>query len=101
MRCGWTIEAELFNEGQRQQPANRFPARLAAAFTGPDLMPNLCLPQRYESRLHRMYQRALNNLLELHSFKSEVQITEEPEEPIPISEHTADPQTRADTGTYK
>jgi hypothetical protein len=38
MRRGWTIEAELLNQGMHTQPPGRYDASLAAAFTGPDLI---------------------------------------------------------------
>ena len=75
----------------RSQPPGRYNARLAAAFTDIDTMPKLLLLQRYESRLHRMYQRALDNLLVMREQKRNAQITEEPD---PVSEQSAEPQTQ-------
>ncbi len=85
MRRGWTIEAELLNQGLNGITPENYNARLAAAFTGPDQMPKLLLLERYESRLHRMYQRALSNLLLLRQTKQESEVSETAEQPDPIS----------------
>jgi hypothetical protein len=57
-------------------------SRLAAAFSQLAASPELNLLHRYEARLHRIYQRALNNLLMLRE-------PELPNEPNPISEQCA------------
>jgi hypothetical protein len=98
MRRGWTIEAELLNQGMHTQPPGRYDARLAAAFTGPDLMPKLGLVQRYESRLHRMYQRAMHNLIALREYRPNQEITGEPN---PISELAPDPQVEVHEALVK
>ena len=89
MRRSWTIEAELMSQGVRGQQSVPFAARMAAAFTDPDRMPKLALLQRYEARLHRMYQRALQSLILLREFKASQQITEQPNSE---SEHSVEPQ---------
>ena len=89
MRRAWTIETELMNQGVRGQESVPFAARITAAFTDPDRMPKLALLQRYETRLHRMYQRALQNLILLRESKANRQISEQPN---PVSEHSPQPQ---------
>ena len=89
MRRSWTIEAELMSQGVRGQQSVPFAARMAAAFTDPDRMPKLALLQRYEARLHRMYQRALQSLILLREFKASQQITRQPSSE---SEHSVEPQ---------
>ena len=66
----------------RNQPPGDQMSRLAAAFSQLAASPELSLLHRYEARLHRMYQRALNNVLMLGE-------PELPEEPSPISEQSA------------
>jgi hypothetical protein len=85
------LRAFLLERGlvMRTQPPGRNDARLAAAFTGPDLTPKLSLLQRYESRWHRMYQRAMHNLIALREYRPNQEITGEPN---PISEQAPDPQ---------
>jgi hypothetical protein len=64
----------------RNQPPGDEAARIAAAFSHLAASPELNLLHRYEARLHRIYQRALDNLLILRD-------PELPKEPSPISEH--------------
>jgi hypothetical protein len=52
-------------------------------------MRTLGLLQRYESRLHSMYQRAMRNLIALRGYRPNQEITGEPN---PISEQLPDPQ---------
>jgi len=80
LRRGWAIETELLNTGIQKQPPGSELTRLAASFSELAVSPQLALLNRYEARLHRMYQRALKNLLLLREAKL-------PNEPNPISEH--------------
>jgi hypothetical protein len=64
----------------RNQPPGDEAARIAAAFSELAATPELNLLHRYETRLHRIYQRALYNLALLGN-------CELPKEPSPISEH--------------
>jgi hypothetical protein len=76
MRRAWAIENRLMEKAIRNQPPGDGVARIAAA------SPELNLLHRYEARLHRIYQRALNNLVMLGE-------PELPNEPNPISEQCA------------
>ena len=61
----WTIETRLFDNsiGKRQDTDER--DRLAGAWSDLASGNDLHLLDRYENRLHRMYQRSLNNFLVL------------------------------------
>lgn len=69
IRRGWAVETELWNQGIDRQSlaadADGEVARMAAAFSELAVSPPLGLLNRYEARLHRIFQRALKNLLEL------------------------------------
>ena len=80
MRRAWAIENRLMEKAIANQPPGDDLSRLADAFSQLAASPELSLLHRYEARLHRMYQRALNNVLMLGE-------PELPEEPSPISEH--------------
>jgi hypothetical protein len=80
MRRAWAIENRLMEKALRNQPPGDEAARIAAAFSELAASPELNLLHRYEARLHRMYQRALYNLV----FLGECEL---PNEPSPISEH--------------
>jgi hypothetical protein len=80
MRRAWAIENRLMEKALRHQPPGDEAARIAAAFTELAASPELNLLHRYETRLHRIYQRALFNLALLGECKL-------PNEPSPISEH--------------
>jgi hypothetical protein len=81
LRRGWAIETELLNSGIEKQPPGSELARLATSFSELAVSPQLALLNRYESRLNRMYQRALTNLLLLRGLNF-------PNEPNPISGHS-------------
>jgi hypothetical protein len=66
----------------RNQPPGDEASRIAGAFSDLAASPQLNLLHRYEARLHRIYQRALDNLLILRE-------PELPKEPNPISEQCA------------
>ena len=66
MRRAWAVETAMIGGAlHAQPPEGRGVARLAAAFGVLASEPGLPLIHRYEARLHRMYQRALRNLLML------------------------------------
>ena len=91
IRRAWAIENRLMEKAIRNQPPGDEVSRIAAAFAELAASPELNLLHRYEARLHRMYQRALNNLVMLGE-------PELPNEPSPISEH---PAARAPSGDVR
>ena len=92
-RRAWAIETRLVDTAVAGQPVNPDAgsdevARLTAAYTALSAQPQLALIQTYETRLHRMFQRALHNLLLLRSVETTpVNETKEINEPSSISEH--------------
>jgi hypothetical protein len=81
IRRAWSIETGLMEKNLENQPLGGKEAdRVAAAFSQAAATPELGLLHRYETRLHRIYQRALHNFLLLR----EVAV---PNEPSPIFEH--------------
>ncbi len=62
MRRTWAMETGLLDVGLRSQPPGDEVHRIAAAFTGENTAPQLALLHRYETRLHRIFQRALHNI---------------------------------------
>jgi hypothetical protein len=81
-RRAWAIENRLMEKAIRNQPPGDEAERIANAFSQLAASPELNLLHRYEARLHRIYQRALDNLLLLRE-------PELPNEPNPISEQSA------------
>jgi len=85
MRRAWALETRIFeNRVAAQQPGDELD-RMAAAFTDLANQPSLGLMHRYETRLHCIYQRALQNFLLLRAAAPAI-----PNEPNPISEHPAE-----------
>jgi hypothetical protein len=82
MRRAWAIENRLMEKALRHQPPGDETSRIAGAFAELAASPELNLLHRYETRLHRIYQRALFNLALLGE-------AELPNEPSPISGHLA------------
>ncbi|MGB7721106.1 MAG: hypothetical protein WBL65_14465, partial [Bryobacteraceae bacterium] len=82
MRRAWAIENRLMEKAIRNQPPGDEAARIAGAFSDLAASPELNLLHRYEARLHRIYQRALENLLVLGE-------PDLPNQPDPISEQSA------------
>ena len=82
MRRAWAIENRLMDQAICNQPPGDEMSRLASAFSQMASSPGLNLLHRYEARLHRIYQRALDNLLLLRE-------PELPNGPNPISEQCA------------
>ena len=68
LRRLWAIEKQLFDEAIEKRPEAGEIERIAAAFSGLTAGPPLHLLDRYETRLHRMYQRSLQNFLILREF---------------------------------
>ncbi len=63
MRRLWAIETTLMNEQLALQPSNDAITRIAGSFSTLSDTNKFAVLNRYESRLHRIYQRALKNLL--------------------------------------
>ncbi len=82
LRRLWAIETSTLDTGIHAQPPGDELARITAAFSDPANAPQLNLLHRYETRIHRMYQRALYNLALLRETM--------PNDPSPISEHLPD-----------
>jgi hypothetical protein len=79
LRRAWAIETRTFDNEVAAQPAGDQLDRMTAAFADLAAKPSAALLHRYETRLHLMYHRALQNLLPLRLAI--------PNEPSPISEH--------------
>lgn len=67
LRRAWAVEARTLDNEMAAQAADDPLDRLAAAFSGLAGSQPLELMHRYETRLHRCYQRALYNLLLLRA----------------------------------
>jgi hypothetical protein len=67
LRRAWAIETRLLDGASASQPPADPLSRIAAAFSELASSPQFALLNRYESRLHCMYQRALRNLLLLRA----------------------------------
>ncbi len=67
LRRAWTIETHLLAAGMEQRTEPGELARMAGAFADLASTPQLALLNRYETRLHLMYQRAFHNLLVLRN----------------------------------
>jgi hypothetical protein len=66
----WAIETRIMDDAiSTQPPDNDDMSRLTDAFTAVAAQPNLGLIHRYETRLHRIFQRALANLIQMRSLK--------------------------------
>ena len=84
IRRAWAVETATLDKSIQNQPEAEEVDRIAYAFSGEAEAPRLALLHRYETRLHRIYQRALHNLLLLGKFTL-------PNEPSPISGHPGVP----------
>ena len=71
LRRLWTIETRLFDNsiGKRAETDER--DRLAGAFSDLAAGNDLNLLDRYENKLHRMYQRSLHNFLVLREISAD------------------------------
>jgi hypothetical protein len=81
LRRLWNVESTLFNKAIERSTDNTAPGRSADAFTSLGANNELQLLDRYETRIQRMYQRALRNLEQLRKVP-QVQPYPEPNEPI-------------------
>jgi len=68
LRRLWTIETRLFDNGITKRTETDERDRLAGAFSDLAVGNDLSLLDRYEKKLHRMYQRSLHNFLLLREF---------------------------------
>lgn len=83
LRRLWAIENRSLADALSPDAATDELGRITAAFRSLATTPELNLMHRYETRLHRIHQRALNNLLTLKELPP-MQIL--PNEPSPTSE---------------
>jgi hypothetical protein len=63
LRRTWAVETELFHKALHENPARHLVEGLAAAYNGLASGKTLDLLHQEENRLHKMYQRSLQNLL--------------------------------------
>ncbi len=97
-RRTWAIETRIMNGAIATQPLDQDElTRIADGFTSIAAQPPLELIHRYETRLHRIFQRALANLILMRSLPelNPPENIELPNDPSPISEHLAPPETEA------
>ncbi len=93
MRRLWAIETRILDNAVAARPAQEDPRDAIAGAFG-DLAataPQLALMHRYETRLHRIYQRALGNLLKLREYA----VPNEPRKLIKTKDSGAGPQAGA------
>ena len=83
LRRAWSIETEMLTETMERYEGQPHHARLAAAFSSLADKSALPLLHRYETRLHTMRQRALQNLLLIRQFP--------PADPAPEPEAAPEP----------
>jgi hypothetical protein len=97
-RRAWAIETRTLDNAIAVQPTDHDElSRLTDGFTAAAAQPNLELIHRYETRLHRIFQRALTNLILMRSLK-ELNPPENcplPNEPRSFSGHPAAPAAEA------
>ena len=98
-RRAWAIETHLMNGAIATQPLDRDElTRLTEGFNSIASQPPLELMHRYETRLHRIFQRALANLILMRSLQELTPPAENiklQNEPSPISGHLSAPQSEA------
>jgi hypothetical protein len=80
-RRAWSIETRMFNTHMARSKDGDALDRMVDAFDIMAAAPSLSLLQRYETRQHLMYQRALRTFIMLRGVKI-------PNDPSPISEHS-------------
>jgi hypothetical protein len=86
LRRAWCLETEILETSMEKQPPRGQIARMAAAFGELAADNRVNLLHRYEGRLHRMYQRTLQNLVLLRQFDAAYKkCKNEPKTPIPIN----------------
>jgi hypothetical protein len=81
LRRLWNVETTLFNKAIQRSTDTTAPGRSADAFTSLGANNQLQLLDRYETRIQRMYQRALKTLEQLRKVP-QVRPYPEPNEPI-------------------
>jgi hypothetical protein len=91
-RC-WGIETRMVSDAAENCAVPGGVAALVAAYSELAGRPGLPLLNRYESRANHIYQRALKNFFLLR------QNQQLPNEPNPVSEHSAAPATGPDPDT--
>ncbi|MGA3241478.1 MAG: hypothetical protein ABSG03_34895, partial [Bryobacteraceae bacterium] len=79
-RRAWSIETRMFNTHMARSKDGDTLDRMVDAVEIMAAAPSLSLLQRYETRQHLMYQRALRTFILLRGVKI-------PNDPSPISEH--------------
>ncbi len=88
-RRAWAIETQIMNGAISTQPPDQDElTRLTEGFISIAAQPPLELMHRYETRLHRIFQRALANLILMRSLQEltpPAENIELPNEPSPIS----------------
>ncbi len=68
-RRAWAIKTRIMDTAlSREPPDHDQLTRLSDAFTAVSVHPQLELMHRYETRLHRIFQRALSNLVRMRAF---------------------------------
>jgi hypothetical protein len=95
-RRAWAIETRIMDNAIATQPPDLEElTRLAVGFTSIAAQPPLELMHRYETRLHRIFQRALANLILMRSLPelSPPENIELPNDPSPISGQMPSPET--------
>jgi hypothetical protein len=96
MRRAWAIETALFDNAVAESAeTGGETGRIADAFKKLAQGNDLQLLDRYESRIHRMYQRSLNNFLLLRQFEEALQedqpLPNEPDSALPNEPNSALP----------
>jgi hypothetical protein len=98
-RRAWAIETHIMNGAISTQPPDQDQlTRLTDGFTSIAAQPPLELMHRYETRLHRIFQRALANLILMRSLPelTPPEDSKLPIEPSPISRHPATLETEVE-----
>jgi hypothetical protein len=111
LRRAWAMETRMLDNEIAAQPDSKLDHddptgaeldRIGKAFTAPVVSASIALMNRYENRLHLMYQRALHNIVLLRIADPPNPVTQN--EPNPISGHSGEilellpaPPTSADT----
>jgi hypothetical protein len=96
-RRAWAIETRTMDNAISTQPPDQDElARLTGAFTAVAAQPPLELLHRYETRLHRIFQRALANLILMRSLQElnpPAENTGLQNDPSPITGQLAPPES--------
>lgn len=90
IRRAWAAETQLLDAAVAAQPEGPEIGRIAAAFAALAAGPELPLLHRYETRLHRMFQRALKNILLLREIPLPDDPPDDEPDPAPAAEPTPD-----------